>query len=153
MTDPHPLVARRDAAQAVIDAYDGKPFVWGQWDCARLAALDLKLLGHKVGLARFGYYRSARSAAKALKSQGCADLADAMDALGFPRIAPAFRLPGDIIGFGHPDMPTRVALTVAVSNGRVFGFHEDTGAACVMEPHFLVASVDYMAWRVDPCPR
>ena len=31
-----PLLARRDAAQAALDAFLGQPFAWGQADCVRL---------------------------------------------------------------------------------------------------------------------
>lgn len=145
----HELVVRVRAAQAVLDAYRDKPFEWGKFDCVRLAALDLKLLGYKAGLARFGYYRSERSALKALRKQGFEDLTAAVDALGLPRIAPASALPGDLVGLPGPS--GWIALAVVLSNGRMLAFAEQTGRCEIGEPTYAPDWPDPIAWRVAPC--
>ena len=47
-----PLLARRDAAQAAIDAFLGQPFAWGEADCVRLAACVLNHHGRPTDLNR-----------------------------------------------------------------------------------------------------
>lgn len=147
------LVARVEATQEIVDLWRDRPFVWGSADCARLAAAMLTRLGWKPGLARGGYYKSALGAAKAFRRAGFRDAADWMDDVGLMRIPPAAALPGDIYGFGHPDQATRVGLSIAVGNGRAFGFFDagDGEARCqVFAPRMAVPGVDYLAWRADP---
>jgi hypothetical protein len=152
---PHtPLTRRVIATQATVDAFRRTAFAWGRNDCARLAAHVLKGLGHKPRLTRFGPYRSPITARKALQRHGFQTLADVLDDLGLPRIPPAAALPGDILGFGHPDQPLLVGLAVAVGNGRLLGFMDNgdgEGQLChVFAPTFGAAGVDYYAWRADP---
>lgn len=93
------LIARTQAAQAVIDAFHSKPFVWGQTDCLNVAALALKKLGHTAPLMGVAKYSTERGALKAMKQAGHASLADAVDAYGLTRIPPASALPGDIVAY------------------------------------------------------
>ncbi len=144
------LTDRVAAAQATVDAYNNETLVWGRRDCARMAAHALKGLGHKPPLARFGFYRSAAGAVRALRRQGFGDLAEVMDSLGLPRVAQAATLPGDVVGFRHPDQPMGVALGVALGNGRVLLFLED-GRAHVVSPNMGDPAIEYLAWRADPC--
>lgn len=154
MTDDTAPLARRVAAtQEIVDTWRDRPFVWGTADCARLAAAMLSRLGWKPGLTRGGYYKSALGAAKAFRRAGFADAAEWMDDVGLLRIPPAAALPGDILGFGHPDQATRVGLAVTVGNGRAFGFMDagDGVQRChVFPPIMNAAGVDYYAWRADP---
>lgn len=148
-----PLARRVAATQEIVDGWRDRPFVWGTADCARLAAAMLTRLGWKPGLARGGYYKSALGAAKAFRRAGFADAAEWMDDVGLLRIPPAAALPGDILGFGHPDQATRVGLSIAVGNTRAFGFFEaaDGVARCnVFAPKMAQPSVEYLAWRADP---
>ena len=137
-----PMIARRDAAQAAVDRFDGQPFVWGKNDCVRLSAFVLRKLGHKPNLARAGSYSSLLGAKRALARTGFASLEAALDALGLPRIPPAAATTGDIVGL--PGEGDWTALTVAVGNGRVLGFMEGRGG--IMQPVTTVT-----AWRVNPC--
>ena len=110
----------------------------------RLAAFVLRRLGHRPQLGKAGTYRSELGAVRALKRAGYVNLADALDDLGLPRIAPAEALPCDIImlpgegSFGG-------ALNIVVGNGRVLGYHQDLPGADVLQPTEFVA-----AWRVRP---
>jgi hypothetical protein len=146
------MTRRVAAAQATLDKFGGQSLVWGRRDCARLAAYCLRALGHPVRLAEWGVYRTAVSAAVALRRRGCTDMADAMDTLGLPRIPQAASLPGDILGFRHPDQPMGVALGVCLGNGRALLYLED-GRAHVVSPNMGDPAIEYMAWRADPCPR
>lgn len=135
------MIARVAAAQATLDQWKGKPFKLGRADCVRVAASHLRRMGHRVKLPPAGSYGTPRSALKALKDRGFASLAEAMDGAGFDRIAPAAALPGDIVAIpGDMDIG---CLTVAMSNGRVAGFHEDCVGVEVLQPTEYVA-----AWRV-----
>jgi hypothetical protein len=137
MTELH---RRVQAAQSTLDLYLGKPLEWGRFDCARMAAHTLKALGRKAPLARFGAYSSAVGAIRALRRAGFTDLGQAVDSFGLLRIPPASALPADIIGLAAEDLP--MSLAVALSNGRVLGFHADHEGAVVMQPTAYLA-----AWR------
>lgn len=136
------MLRRQRAAQATVDRFRGVPFAYGKNDCARLAAFALRQMGHKPGLAKAGSYSSVLGASRALKRLGHDDLASALDALGLLRIPPIAALPGDLImlpglgAFGG-------AITMAVGNGRVLGYHEDLDGADILQPVEFVG-----AWRI-----
>ena len=135
------LVRRREATQATVDAWKGKPFRLGYSDCVRLTASHLRRMGRKVRLPAQGSYRTLRSAEKALSARGYVDLPAAMDGMGFERIAPAAALPGDVIAI--PSEHAIGCLMIAVGNGRALGFHENVEGAEILQP------VEYVgAWRV-----
>ncbi len=136
------MIARRDAAQAAVDAFREAPLVWGKADCVRLCAMPARLLGHKVGLLKGGRYTTEVAAKRALAKAGFANLEKAADAL-FPQIAPAMALVADIVAV-EGDGDWDLALMVALGNGRVLGFHE--GFCRVLQP-----LKPLKAWRVDPC--
>jgi hypothetical protein len=137
----HHMIARRDAAQAALDRFAGKPFTWGKYDCVRLAAFAARQLGHKVNLLKAGPYGTEVEARAALAKAGYASLEAALDAR-FPRIAPAAALPGDIVAVEgkEGDWP---CLMVALGNGATVGFHEG-------EARLLRTLKPLLAWRVDP---
>lgn len=138
----NPLIIRQRAAQATIDRFQGKPLQLGKNDCARMAIFCLKKLGLKVSLLSFGPYKTEMGAAKVLKDLGFANLTEAVDGLGLPRIAPAMCLPGDIMAL-PADQDGNVALAVAVGNGRVLAFWEGAGGVCA-----VVQPLQYShAWR------
>lgn len=134
------LIRRRDAAQATIDRFHGKPLAYGRDDCVRMAVFCLRKLGVRVSLLKAGSYRSELGAARALRRTGFATLAEAVDAQGLPRIAPAMALPGDLVGLPAPN--GQVGLAVAVGNGRVLAFWETAQACTVIQPLEYVC-----AWR------
>lgn len=132
-------VSPAQAAQACIDRFSGKPYEPGKRDCAILAAHLLHQYGHPVPIMKGLKYKTEAGAMRALKQTGHVDLVAAMDALGLERIAPASARTGDIIGMPCDGL-WGCALTVAVGNGRVFGFLD--GIAQVQIPSAFVA-----AWR------
>jgi hypothetical protein len=123
----HIMTRRVAAAQATLDHFEGKPFAWGSCDCSRIIAWHLRKLGHKPGVARFGNYRTALGARAALTRGGFASLADVIDAIGLPRIAPAAALVGDIVQ-GESGDPFG-AMGIYLGNGAMLGFHEDAPGA------------------------
>lgn len=141
MTDQPEMLRRVQAAQATLDRFKDQPLRFGTHDCVRMVAFHLRKLGYQVKLPAAGSYRSWRSGAKALAARGYATLGDALDGLGLERIAPAAALVGDIVEM--PSVHEVGALTIALSNGRVVGFHQEAVGATVMEPQRFVA-----AWRV-----
>lgn len=140
------MLKRVAVAQACVDRFDGQAFAWGACDCARLAAFALQALGYKPSYARFGRYRTALSARRALRREGFADTTDWMDAVhGLVRIAPAAALPGDIVALPGEDGWS--ALTVALGQGRLLGFLEAAGGCAVVEPGVPPIAT----WRAEPC--
>lgn len=139
-----PLVCKRDAAQATLDKWGKRPFKLGTSDCVRMVAAHLRKLGYRVKLPPSGSYRTVNSATKALKASGFASVADAIDALGLERIAPAAAVAGDLLELPAED--GLGAYCVALGNGRVVGYIQDVpGGAQVLQPIEYVA-----AWRVVP---
>lgn len=135
------MVARIAAAQATLDRFKDAPFKFGKNDCARMVAFHLRKMGVTVRLAKAGAYSSALGAKRALARAGFATLADGLDAHGLLRIPPAAAVAGDIVEL--PAVDSFGALTVAVGNGRVIGYHESCDGATVMQPVEFVS-----AWRV-----
>ena len=121
-----------------MDRFLGKPLTYGKNDCARMALFCLKRLGVKVSILKAGSYSSEIGAARALKALGAANIAEAVDALGLPRIPPASALPGDILAL--PAAAFGGALMIAVGNGRAFGYFD--GEFRVGQPLLFVT-----AWR------
>lgn len=144
-----PIIRRVEAAQAVVDKYDGRKLEWGVVDCIRPVAMVLRELGHKAPLSKAGRYSSLKGAIKALENSGFGSLEGAMDAIGLPRIGYASALPGDIFALPGADSAW-VALAVYLGNGRVLGFGDRDGVeVCgVMQPLDVVA-----VWRVEPWQR
>lgn len=147
----HALVLRARAAQATLDEWKTRAFRLGEADCARLVASHLRRLGHHVKLPAARSYRTPRSAEVALRKLGFETVPMMLDALGLERIAPAAALVGDVIQMpleaeGDVASDALAALTIAMGNGRVLGWHPDApGGAVVMQPLDMVA-----AWRVHP---
>lgn len=139
-----PLLLRQKATDATLAKFGGKPFAWGSVDCGKLAAFHLRQLGRKVRLSQFGQYSSALSAVAALKRRGYANLHEALDGIGLPRIAPASMLTGDLIAF-PADHPLG-ALALFVGNGNVAGFHELADSLAIYTPT-KVALADATAWK------
>lgn len=140
---PTPLELRAEAAQRTLDRFKDQPFEWGKFDCVRLTAYHLRQMGYRPKLPPTGY-RSARSAKTALAKAGFASLTEAMDRMGFERVAPAATLVGDVIEWPseHPDLG---ALAVQLGNGRSIAFHQDAPGATIIQVHEWRA-----AWRVNP---
>jgi len=159
-----PLLARRDAAQAALDAFLGQPFAWGRADCVRLAAAVLNHHGRPTDLNRAGAWDSPLKARRALKRLGYAGLGEAVDGQGLPRIGYAFHLVGDLVGLpiGYAfhlvgdlvGLPAPegwdVSLGVALGNGRVLAFspHDNLGGVLEPGPEDILA-----CWRVNPWPQ
>jgi len=139
----HVILTRRDAAQATLDRFGGKPFAWGRFDCAKMTAFHLRQMGlHKgLGLAKAGRYSSALTAKAALARAGHASLAAALDGIGLERIAPASALVGDILQLPGDGFD---AMAIALGNGRCIAYHQDAEGAVVVQPVEVSA-----AWRVD----
>lgn len=139
------LVVRREAVEATIQRFNGKPMKWGLVDCARIAAHDLRQLGIKTRLMKGQRYASEHAALKALRDQGFSGLAQAVDEM-LPRIAPAMAIQGDLVGMETDGDVWDVALCVAVGNGRVLGIQD--GVVAVLKPDLTKAVT---AWRAEPC--
>lgn len=135
-----PIERRASAAQATLDRFKDRPFAWGTNDCGRMTAFHLRKMRRPVPVAKAGTYRTAASARAALKRLGYSSLVDLLDAR-FERIPPASALVGDLLSL-EADNPLG-AITVAMGNGRVLGWHEDAPGAVVMQP----TRYD-LAWRV-----
>lgn len=135
----HPMIRRQLAAQSCVDRFFGRPYQPGKRDCVVLALHALSEMG--VEGFDVGRYGTERGAVRAMRRAGFKSLIEGVDSV-LPRIAPASALPGDIIALeAEAGSPFGCALTVAVGNGRVFGFFEGVGG--VVQPIKFVS-----AWRV-----
>lgn len=143
-----PMVVRRDAVEACIERFSGKPLAWGKVDCAKIVAHNLHRLGIATSLVNGLKYTSEHGALKALRGLGFAGLGDAMDALGLFRIPPAMATQGDVIGMACEGEVWDMALVVKAPNGRAFGILN--GIAQPMQPDLTHAIT---AWRCNPCRR
>lgn len=136
------MIRRQQAAQATVDRFKGEPLAYGKNDCARLAVFVMRKMGHRPQLAKAGTYSSAMGAARALKRMGHATIADALDAMGLTQIPPAAALPADLVML-PAEGPFGGALSMAVGNGRVLGYHEDLDGAEILQPVQVL-----VAWRL-----
>lgn len=136
-----PIQRRVASAQKTLDRFKDKPFKFGRNDCAQLVRFNLKLLGHPMKkAAKAGSYHSLIGAQKAIKRVGYDNLIAMMDD-HFERIPAAAALPGDVVAMPGVEGPG--ALTVAMGNGRVLGYHEDAAGAVVLQPSETITG-----WRV-----
>ena len=138
-------IERRVAAvEATIARFQGRPFAWGKVDCAKMLAWHLRKMGHRqnMGWHRAGGYSTALGAKRALRHAGFVDLPEALDQLGFTRIAPAALLAGDVVQL--PGEGGLASMAIVVGNGRIFGFHQAVAGAEVLQP----AETPRAAWRI-----
>jgi len=136
----HPMLRRAATTRACMDRFNGKAYVAGARDCAKLAAHAAHKMGRRVPLLTRARHTTEAGALKYVRKAGFASLVELMDATGLERIAPAAALPGDIIGMASGDA-FGCSLAVALDDGLVLGFHD--GVCQPVIPHDFVA-----AWRV-----
>jgi len=134
-------IRRQQAAQAAVYRFKGQPWELGKNDCVRLAAFVLRRMGHRPQLGKAGSYSTGAGALRALKRAGFDTLADALDALGLERVPPADARVADIVMVPGEE-PLDGALMIAVGNGRVLGFYEQSLQAEVLQPTSFIT-----AWR------
>jgi len=132
------LVERMMATQATVDAFKGKRFVDWQSDCIFLMTTHAQHMGRKIDVPRYG---DAKSAAAALRKLGFRTLGQAMDK-HFRRIERHEVMTGDIVEM--PGANGFTALSIAVGNGRVLGFHESIPHCDILQPVLISG-----AWRID----
>lgn len=146
LSGDHPLVIRRDAAQATRDEYWERPLKLGRADCVRMLASHLRRMGYAVRLPPKGSYRTVKAAQRKLAERGRGSVGEELDAMGFDRIAPAATIVGDVVQLPS-DTPGLDCMAIALGNGRVLGYCPELapGGAAVMQPSEWIA-----AWRVPP---
>lgn len=126
------MTDRAEIAQAAHDRFAGRPFSWGDRDCAQLAKFVVMRAGHPNPLkgaqdyaGEVGAVRALRHALKTVGKPADGTLADVLDGLGYVRLpAPAFALPGDLIGM-QGTAPFGFALAVSMGNGKALAFAID----------------------------
>lgn len=132
------LTRRRDAAAACRARFHEKPYVPGKRDCPLLAAHALRQQGVKVPFLKGLHWKTEAEGLRALKALGFADLLEAMDGLGLPRIAPAMALIGDIVAL--PTSHQLGALGVYMGNGNVLAFTDlSPNAEVLVRPQLICA--------------
>ena len=136
----HVLILRRNAAQATLLRFEGQPFAWGRFDCAKMLAFHLRAMNLSPASAKAGSYSTAIGARRALGRIGAKSLAELLD-VRFARIAPAAALIGDIVSL--PSTGKLDAIGIALGNGRLLSYHEDAVGAIVVQPVQMLA-----AWRI-----
>lgn len=141
-----PLDIRVAATDATMAAFVGQTFVWGRYDCVRLAAHVLRGLGYRPRLSRGGRYSSALGATKALRRTGFASIDDALDGLGLARLPWSYALAGDIVAL--PGNAAMRALGVVIAPGYVLAFSPHDNLCRVAAP----SAADVLTlWSAPPC--
>ena len=147
------LKARVEAAQKTLDEFRVRKFEIGKSDCAQMVKFHARAMGCPLkGIAKAGSYKTPLGMRRALRRLDAGTVGDLIDRQkGFLPIAPAARLPGDIVeladlGDDENEGAGGGALVVALTNGRVVGYHEDAETAVVLQPGDSGSLV--RAWRV-----
>lgn len=135
------LLERMQATQKTVDAFKGKRFTDGRFDCVQLVKVQARNMGRRI---KVPPYSSPKGAAAAMRKMGFASLSGAMDHL-FTRIDPREVLLGDIVEM--PGQNGFSSLSIAVGGGRAIGFHEDLETADIIHPVMISG-----AWRIGPEP-
>jgi hypothetical protein len=151
MAFSHPLLKRRDAAQATLDRWADKPLVWSTSDCARMIAYHVRRMGYQPPLPKPGSYRTPEAGMRMLKRvTGFSRMDDVIEKkMGFMPIPYAAAITGDLCAMPPDDHRDWPAMFVVLDNGRVLGFISDeNGARCLVATPIPGAVTG--AWRVDP---
>jgi hypothetical protein len=110
----------------------------------KLATHALIKMGHGSGLMKGLTYGSEAQGYKLLRKAGFANLIEAMDAKGLPRIAPAMAMQGDLLALPTVEgSPFGAALAVAMSDGIVLGFSHERAICATWRVSAYIA-----AWRL-----
>ena len=142
MSDPE-LIRRMRAVEAAQAQFAGKAFRLGKVDCAALAAALLSPFGWV--LPSLGGYSTELGAKRKLLRLGVPDMAALIDMIGLVRIAPASARLGDIMFMPGEGKHAIGALTIAMGNGAMLGWHGDHDALVSMRADTVTA-----AWSVIP---
>lgn len=143
-----PTVRRERAATACRLRFQGKSYKPGTRDCPIMGLHCLRKLGVQVPWAKGLKWSSEAEGLKTLKSLGFANLIEAVDSLGLPRIAPAMALAGDLIAL--PTSHKLGALAVCMGNGNLLAFTDHSPNAEVLTgvTEFVRDERGPCAWRV-----
>jgi hypothetical protein len=143
---PHEeLRARIKACDALVALYDGRPVVWGQADCAILAASAIAFITGAPPLDPWPSYTDPKSALRAMRAAGFRSIPGALKAAtkGARRHV-LEALPGDIL-VAQSDVTHFPVLGVALGEGRALW----PGIAVQDELCFFVGAVAGLrCWRV-----
>lgn len=151
MRKPLTLKRRAEIVTEISAELEFKPLVWSSTDCGKMTLKALRAAGRRIRISKFGPYGDEAGARAALEGQGYADLPDILEELGLEPIAPASRLPADLIGFPVPDGLT--AMGLACDNGAVLALHQASGCWRKVRPVFTAQGPDgevrARAWRLS----
>ena len=130
------------AAERLIARWSGRALVWGEHDCAQLAADAVREITGRDALEGVPVYHDPDSAREAIRAAGFRSLAGLVSRRsgGGPLRAPLMAAPGDVVMY-RSDVPRLPALGVAVGDGRVI---------VLVQGQFLLGSIlpALRAWRV-----
>lgn len=142
MTKTPELVRRHSVAQACVDSFLGHQLRFGSKDCIKLAAFCLRKHNIAIPALKGVRYASEAEGLEALKAKGYADLTEAVDGVGLPRIPAAMAWPADLVAMpAKEDTPWGASLCVALGNNRLLGLHK--GIFCIMQANQFITG-----WRV-----
>ena len=132
------LSERRDAVEATLARFAGRPFAFGVCDCGLMVIAHLKAMGWPIRTG--GTWKTALGLKRFLRRHGGSGAA-CIDGWGVPRIAPAMALIGDVVEL--PGETEFGSFGVAIGNGRVLAFHQDVDGAAILQPN----DPPLAAWR------
>ena len=141
------LQRRMKAAQATRKRFQGLPYEPGKRDCPRMALHVLHGLGIKVPFAKGLKWRNEAEGLRALKALGFANLIEAIDSLGFARIAPARALAGDLVALETDHDVGCISVAMGNSNYLAFTDHSPNAEVLTGPTGFARDDLGYCAWR------
>ncbi|MGU3455569.1 DUF6950 family protein [Brevundimonas sp. M1A4_2e] len=141
------LQRRMKAAQATRKRFQGLAYEPGKRDCPKMALHVLHGLRIKVQFAKGLKWRNEAEGLRALKALGFANLIEAIDSLGFARIAPARALAGDLVALETDHEVGCISVAMGNSNYLAFTDHSPNAEVLTGLTGFARDDLGYCAWR------
>ncbi len=141
------LQRRMKAAEATRHRFQGLPYEPGKRDCPRMGLHLLHGLGIKAPFAKGLKWRNEAEGLRALKALGFANLIEAIDSLGFARIAPARALPADLVALETSHEVGCISVAMGNSNYLAFTDHSPNAEVLTGLTGFARDGLGYCAWR------
>lgn len=133
------ITDRRNATETTLNAFVGRPFEFGKYDCGLMVIDHVKRMGHSISV---GFTWSNAVGLKRFLNRNGGSGAACLDGWGLPRIPPAFAMMGDVVEIvGEPPFG---AFGICIGNGRILAYHEDAEGACIIQP----TDAPLNAWRL-----
>lgn len=124
------LTIRKNATQAVLDFYKGKPFQIGVYDCFTMTRMLCEEAGHNWSLLNIRSYSTEAGAKRSLKRFGVKSIHDFFDTQLRSLPAPAFAKPGDIFAIEAAEDRLGIgSVVIYLGNQLILSYHQSSDEA------------------------